>query len=578
MDLDKKTNDLNVTVKQDDSYSRNLELALYANNEPWTIPEGISVLIHFSKSDGRGGMYDTMPDGTPAWWTEENKLTIALAPQTLTAAGLVLVSLTLYKNQFQIGTQPVTVCVAPVQDAGLEDSESYSNVTNFLPKPETAQAGQYLRIASVDSAGHITRIDAVDPEGNFDFGSQTLTEAQQSQIRQNIGLEDLLVKTTEVITGINLNDGVYEIGRFSVAGEEYDKEGAYAFRNANYLPVEGGRSIVAYYAAADWNLNTLGYLIDVVQYDSGKNVIGATRHAITNYANSTGSNAILALHEHTAYIRIDYNRSGTTVFDDLTKPKIAVYYLEDAVQEFVEYTVENEKTIIWIDKSRISNFDSLRGKKIAYDGDSIAETRTNNGGGYAQIIADLTGSTFANLSASGAYLCSGIENRHCVADNLSNLPANADLYCFEGGINDYWGNVPVGTCTPGDYTGAVDAGTVCGALETIFRYALTNFPGKPVCFVIPHKIQNTADTLNAAGKTFRDYRDAMLTVCEKYSIPCYDAFACSGLNGWNEVQSSHFLTGTVSGNADGCHPNAEGYRRYYVPQLLALFRRLLPAV
>ena len=82
----------------------------------------------------------------------------------------------------------------------------------------------------------------------------------------------------------------------------------------------------------------------------------------------------------------------------------------------------------------------LYGKKIVYDGDSIAESRENNGGAYASAIAKLTGSTFENLATGGAHLSSDNE-KHSVVDNLVNLPKDGDLYCFEGGINDYWANI-----------------------------------------------------------------------------------------------------------------------------------------
>lgn len=217
----------------------------------------------------------------------------------------------------------------------------------------------------------------------------------------------------------------------------------------------------------------------------------------------------------------------------------------------------------------------LYGKTIIYDGDSIAESRGNNGGGYPALIAELTGSTYENFARGGAHLSSS-EEVHSVVDNLGNLPDDADLYCFEGGINDFWGNIPIGECNPSDYTGPLDTGTICGAMETIFRYCLDNFPGKPVCFVITHKIQLTAHSPNANGDTFADYHDAMVAVCEKYSIPYYDAFLDSGLNGWNQTQSDLFLNACASGEGDGIHPNAEGYKRYYVPQLLDLFERILP--
>lgn len=220
----------------------------------------------------------------------------------------------------------------------------------------------------------------------------------------------------------------------------------------------------------------------------------------------------------------------------------------------------------------------LAKKKIIYDGDSIAESRSNNGGGYAKLIAGLVGGFYVNQAVGGAYLRStAVSGRHSVVDNLANLPKDGDLYCFEGGINDYWNNAALGSYSKSDYKGSVDATTVCGALETIFRYALNTFVGKPICFIITHKIQETAYNKNSNGDTFEDYRDAMIGICEKYSIPYYDAFSESGLNGWNAAQNNAFLTANATGEPDGCHPNEEGYKRYYVPQLLTIFEKIMPA-
>ena len=224
---------------------------------------------------------------------------------------------------------------------------------------------------------------------------------------------------------------------------------------------------------------------------------------------------------------------------------------------------------------RIEKDTPLKGKKIVYDGDSITEGRKNNGGAYAAMIAELTDSTYENMAKGGALLSSS-QTAHSVVDNLEKLPKDGDLYCFQGGINDYWAKVPLGTCDSKNYDSELNTKTICGAMETIFRYCLENFPGKPVCFVITHKIQKTAVKENANGDTFEDYRNAMVEVCQKYSIPYYDAFTESGLNGWNETQSEQFLTGNDTGKSDGIHPNAKGYKIYYVPQLLDLFGRMIP--
>ena len=220
---------------------------------------------------------------------------------------------------------------------------------------------------------------------------------------------------------------------------------------------------------------------------------------------------------------------------------------------------------------------ALRGKKIVYDGDSICAA-AQGGGGYARLIAQHVGGTCVNQAVGGARLTTAADGAdyHSVVDNLPNLPKDGDLYCFEGGINDYWTPKALGTFSKTDFTGALDTNTVCGALETVFRYALTNFLGKPISFVITHKIQATAYEKNALGDTFEDYRNAMVGICQKYSIPYYDAFSESGLNGWHVAQSNAFLTANPTGTVDGCHPTAEGYKRYYVPQLIALFEKIMP--
>ena len=218
------------------------------------------------------------------------------------------------------------------------------------------------------------------------------------------------------------------------------------------------------------------------------------------------------------------------------------------------------------------NTSVLVGKKIVYDGDSIC-IGTYGGGGYAKLIADMVGGLYENQAVGGAKLVTkdgGTSNYHSIVDNLANLPTDGDLYCFDGGVNDVWTSTPLGTYSMSDYKGAVDKTTICGALETIFRYCINNFVGKPVVFIIAHKVSNIS------YENYKNYHDSAIAICNKYSIPYYDAYNKSGLNGWNDVQNTAFLTGNVNGTPDGCHPNEEGYKRYYVPQLLSLFESVMP--
>ncbi len=210
----------------------------------------------------------------------------------------------------------------------------------------------------------------------------------------------------------------------------------------------------------------------------------------------------------------------------------------------------------------------LAGKKIVYDGGSI----TADNGGYAPLIAAAVGGTYQNLAVTSGRLCtSGAAALwHSVADNLANLPSDGDLYCFEGCSGDYWGPTELGDFSPTDFNGAVDTSTLCGAMESIIRYCLENFVGKPLCFVISHKAEYLASA-NAGGYTYAEYCTKMRGVCEKYAVPYYDAYMRSGFSGYSRAQKDAYTDYAV-----GLQPDEEGYKRYYVPQLISLFESIMP--
>ena len=59
-----------IDVMQDDKYSRNILIGLYHGSIDWDVPEGTTVVIHYSKADGTGGTYDKLPDGSKAYATD----------------------------------------------------------------------------------------------------------------------------------------------------------------------------------------------------------------------------------------------------------------------------------------------------------------------------------------------------------------------------------------------------------------------------------------------------------------------------------------------------------------------------
>ena len=148
-----------IDAAQGDVLSRGLELSLFNGAKPYLLPENLAVLIRYKKADGKGGEYDTLPDGSPAWSAKGNKLTILLTRQMFTFPGSVSMTIALISGGNQISTFPVRINVLPEAKAPAENSEDYFNVTGFLVAPGNAEPGQFLQITAVNSEGRVTQVE-----------------------------------------------------------------------------------------------------------------------------------------------------------------------------------------------------------------------------------------------------------------------------------------------------------------------------------------------------------------------------------------------------------------------------------
>ena len=215
MDLSRRGITPRIDVVQDDKYSRDLAISLYSLGKPWAPGRDVEAVIRYAKSDGTGGVYNLLPDGTPAWRIEGNLVTIALAPQVCTAAGQVdlVVSLKTWNAQISSFLIELNVQRNPVFQAASEDyinddsvvpafgwepgkflgTDDEGNVVavdlpecdvqtvngvspdengnihspcSGIPKPDVAKIGQYLRVKSVDAQGMVTSVEAVHLDGD----------------------------------------------------------------------------------------------------------------------------------------------------------------------------------------------------------------------------------------------------------------------------------------------------------------------------------------------------------------------------------------------------------------------------
>lgn len=116
-----------VCAVQGEACSRVLCFHLKQDGTAFSLPEGVRAAVRFGKSDGTGGIYDTLPDGTAACSVSANTVSVTLAPQVLTCPGPVQLQpeLTL-EGRLLCG---FTVCVLVEADpsAGADKSEDYYN-------------------------------------------------------------------------------------------------------------------------------------------------------------------------------------------------------------------------------------------------------------------------------------------------------------------------------------------------------------------------------------------------------------------------------------------------------------------
>ncbi len=215
---------------------------------------------------------------------------------------------------------------------------------------------------------------------------------------------------------------------------------------------------------------------------------------------------------------------------------------------------------------------ALRGKSIAFIGDSISYG-TNYHGGYGKLIGDLYGMDVTNPSAGGSTLARNVKwtadtdgVRPCIIDMTDKLTDEYDYIIIEGGINDFWNHAPLGELTEG-FDGDFDETTTAGALESIFSRVKTAHPESKTGFVIIHD-PFTYD----AEEAFEPYYELIKASCDKWGVPYLDLYEKNnketGVNVRDAEQKEKYFSATDRPEGDGTHPNEAGYMEIYVTPMV----------
>ena len=117
---------------QGDQNSRIVEIFPTYMQKPWTGYKRALGFVRFKKSDGTGGIYDTLPDGGQAVVEAEESVYLRLAPQVLSASGNVTVQVEFWLEGQNLSTFSFIIDVQenPAYDA--VDRDDYINLTSLI--------------------------------------------------------------------------------------------------------------------------------------------------------------------------------------------------------------------------------------------------------------------------------------------------------------------------------------------------------------------------------------------------------------------------------------------------------------
>lgn len=121
-----------ILAVEGDTEVHKVEISLYNAGEVWPVPADATVLIGYAKGDGTGGTYDSLPDGSLAWQTGENRVTVTLVGQLLATAGPVWLSVALLRGKQKLNIFQKVFQVRPDPSSNLSMPQDYVSLHDWL--------------------------------------------------------------------------------------------------------------------------------------------------------------------------------------------------------------------------------------------------------------------------------------------------------------------------------------------------------------------------------------------------------------------------------------------------------------
>ena len=175
---------------------------------------------------------------------------------------------------------------------------------------------------------------------------------------------------------------------------------------------------------------------------------------------------------------------------------------------------------------------------------SASSLRANNYGESGRVVA---------IGASGAT----VPNERSFCNYYTSLPSSCAMITVFGGVNDFLLGVPLGNSS------STDKSTFYGALNVLADGLKSRYSGSRIVFFTPIRIGGHGNA-NSAGHTLKDYRNAIVQVCNNKGIEVLDLYSLDSMDA--DISVSNYM-----GTWDTTHPNGSGHQaiaNYIVSQMI----------
>lgn len=437
---------------------------------------------------------------------------------------------------------------AATSEANVAQAEERINAA--VPGAVEAVTAQETKSVQAVAAQGKASTAAVTAEGERVLGTipADYTTLSNGVSRLKEDLAEYVFSKTKNVNLLDIDDSDVQYGFYNSTNGEYTANGSAL--TSGFIPYESD-SVYRFTFPTAW------FNYSVTLWDEKKSIVLADLSSFISKENgyATFSSTTYSNAKYVRFTIFDQSKDFSTamVVKDVEYPSTYIPY-----GYTVKYSKKLDREIENIAKNinPVTIFDN---KVMLFTGDSICyganwrptvEDYSNTG--WRKIIQEnYPKSITYGYGIGGTTISKRSGRTDSILERMTKMFSEhpeADYIIIEGGVNDAYNitDCPIGTISTG-YTDELNENTFAGALESIFKYAQTNWMGKKIGYIVTFKVPSAMGQFK-----FNEYMDIAKQICEKWSVPYCDLY--------NESNLNYYIQEVSDAYGGGLHPNEAGYR------------------